>query len=393
MVGGNAAELYGFDLDALAPIAARVGPTVDEVARPLDVATRSPPTRCAARRSPPRAPRASASDERSTPWDASATAPAPPEQLAQPRGRRPPRSVRGRRRSPPIYETDPERASPRCCRRRSSRTDEPLVRVTIATVDLGRRAAAVRRRHVRGAGHARGHDGNYPLRHADDHRAVGRSADARRSASRRSSARSTLDRDGDRVTGTVTRLGTTFVELTGTRHRRRSNRRPSASAPTSTSSSCPRPTARASTPSRRSSTATATRRPARLERVDGEIILRESRFDPVADLPVRRIVEHRRSPSGAASSAARSSAGVPASGSLPFVHQRYDDLVADRRRHVSDARPSRARSPSSPAAPAASVGRWASAFARRGHEGRARRRRGAGARRRPSTSCRPRAST
>ena len=35
MVGHNAADLYGFDLDALAPIAARVGPTIDEVARPL----------------------------------------------------------------------------------------------------------------------------------------------------------------------------------------------------------------------------------------------------------------------------------------------------------------------------------------------------------------------
>jgi predicted TIM-barrel fold metal-dependent hydrolase len=35
MVGGNAARLYGFDLDALAPIAAEVGPPVDEVARPL----------------------------------------------------------------------------------------------------------------------------------------------------------------------------------------------------------------------------------------------------------------------------------------------------------------------------------------------------------------------
>jgi predicted TIM-barrel fold metal-dependent hydrolase len=35
MLGGNAARLYGFDLDALAPIAARVGPRVDDVARPL----------------------------------------------------------------------------------------------------------------------------------------------------------------------------------------------------------------------------------------------------------------------------------------------------------------------------------------------------------------------
>jgi hypothetical protein len=35
MVGGNAAALYGFDLDALAPVAARVGPSREELARPL----------------------------------------------------------------------------------------------------------------------------------------------------------------------------------------------------------------------------------------------------------------------------------------------------------------------------------------------------------------------
>jgi Amidohydrolase len=35
ILGGNAAELYGFDLDALAPVAARVGPSVAEVAQPL----------------------------------------------------------------------------------------------------------------------------------------------------------------------------------------------------------------------------------------------------------------------------------------------------------------------------------------------------------------------
>ena len=32
MVGGNAARLYGFDLAALAPVAARVGPKVAEIA-------------------------------------------------------------------------------------------------------------------------------------------------------------------------------------------------------------------------------------------------------------------------------------------------------------------------------------------------------------------------
>ena len=35
MLGSNAARLYGFDLDALAPVAAAIGPRVDEVAVPL----------------------------------------------------------------------------------------------------------------------------------------------------------------------------------------------------------------------------------------------------------------------------------------------------------------------------------------------------------------------
>jgi hypothetical protein len=36
MVGGNAATLYGFDLDLLAPIAAAVGPPIDDLRQPLD---------------------------------------------------------------------------------------------------------------------------------------------------------------------------------------------------------------------------------------------------------------------------------------------------------------------------------------------------------------------
>jgi predicted TIM-barrel fold metal-dependent hydrolase len=35
ILAGNAADLYGFDLDVLAPIAAKVGPTVEEIAQPL----------------------------------------------------------------------------------------------------------------------------------------------------------------------------------------------------------------------------------------------------------------------------------------------------------------------------------------------------------------------
>jgi hypothetical protein len=35
MVAGNAARLYGFDLEQLAPLAARIGPTKAEIAEPL----------------------------------------------------------------------------------------------------------------------------------------------------------------------------------------------------------------------------------------------------------------------------------------------------------------------------------------------------------------------
>ena len=38
MLGGNAAALYGFDLDALRPLAQGIGPVVGEVARPLSPA-------------------------------------------------------------------------------------------------------------------------------------------------------------------------------------------------------------------------------------------------------------------------------------------------------------------------------------------------------------------
>ena len=46
MTGGNAARVYGFDLGLLDPIAARVGPTVEEIAEPL---TDIPPGRRALR--------------------------------------------------------------------------------------------------------------------------------------------------------------------------------------------------------------------------------------------------------------------------------------------------------------------------------------------------------
>jgi acetoacetate decarboxylase len=63
------------------------------------------------------------------------------------------------------------------------------------------------------------------------------------------------------------------------------------------------------------------------ERIDGEVILRESPFDPVADLPVRRIVsitytESHQTQTGTIAQT------VPAEWVWPFRHQRYDNLMA-----------------------------------------------------------------
>jgi acetoacetate decarboxylase len=60
-----------------------------------------------------------------------------------------------------------------------------------------------------------------------------------------------------------------------------------------------------------------------LERVEGEVILRESPFDPVVDLPVRRIrsfafVEHESQQVGEIVDR------VPGEWIAPFAHQRYD---------------------------------------------------------------------
>ena len=62
----------------------------------------------------------------------------------------------------------------------------------------------------------------------------------------------------------------------------------------------------------------------KLERITGDVVLRESMYDPVADLPVRRLVEitiGEKTTDQKGTVAER----VSARDLLPFVHQRYDD--------------------------------------------------------------------
>ena len=66
-----------------------------------------------------------------------------------------------------------------------------------------------------------------------------------------------------------------------------------------------------------------------LERVDevaGEVILREAMLDPVADLPVRRLVSMTYE-EGRSRSSGKVLTSVPAAALMPFIHQRYDDIT------------------------------------------------------------------
>ena len=69
-------------------------------------------------------------------------------------------------------------------------------------------------------------------------------------------------------------------------------------------------------------------RHSRVHRVEGELLLRESPFDPVADLPVRRIVRMEYEEGTTLSNGAVLRT-LPAEWLLPFLHQRYDDPQAE----------------------------------------------------------------
>jgi len=71
----------------------------------------------------------------------------------------------------------------------------------------------------------------------------------------------------------------------------------------------------------------------RLERVTGDVTLRESAYDPVADLPVRRLLEITIGEK-TSDQRGRVVERVDAQALLPYIHQRYDDP-----RHVHDGPP------------------------------------------------------
>jgi acetoacetate decarboxylase len=219
-----------------------------------------------------------------------------------------------------IYETDPDVAA--AVLPPPLQPADPLVRVTIASVAVNGRAPfgagsfSVRARHE-------GVEGDYALvMPMTTEQAVigGREI----FGEPKKLGEVALTRDGDHVVGTMGRLGVVFAEIRG-----------------DVVEALPIPPVRTRTDfyfkfllspdgkgfdnepalvhcHREEQTGS-------LERVDGELILRESRFDPVADLPVRRVVE--------ITTASRQSrqwgeivTRVPGEWLAPFVHQRYDNL-------------------------------------------------------------------
>jgi acetoacetate decarboxylase len=135
-----------------------------------------------------------------------------------------------------------------------------------------------------------------------------------------------LGRDGDRVMGAMARMGVTIVEVDG----RAAGALEPGGEETRTDfyfKFLPSPDGKGFDTDPALVYCHRTERTRDLERVEGEVILRESRFDPVADLPVRQLRE--------ITLATRSSVQrgeihgtVPAEWLLPYAHQRYDDLSA-----------------------------------------------------------------
>jgi acetoacetate decarboxylase len=221
-----------------------------------------------------------------------------------------------------FYETDPELIAA-VLPPPLEPPDEPLVRITIATVDVGRGRPpfgagtfAVMAKHE-------GTVGDYALvmPMTTEQSVIG---GRETFGEPKKLAAVTLERDADHISASFARLGTTFVEITG-----RVSEELDLPAPRTRTSFyfkfLPAPDGKGfdAEPSLVYCHRDETTR--KLERIEGEVILRESRFDPVSDLPVRRL---RQIELAERSSVQRGEirTRVPGEWLRPYVHQRYDDL-------------------------------------------------------------------
>jgi acetoacetate decarboxylase len=221
-----------------------------------------------------------------------------------------------------VYETDPDVVAA-VLPPPLEPTGDPLVRVSVARVDLGEgRPPFGAGTFAVQAGHE-GQVGNYPLvmPMTTEQSVVG---GRETFGEPKKLAQVSLDRDGDRVVGRVTRLGTTFIEVGGTIVE-------DLPVPDDLQrvdfyfKFLPAPDGRGFDGDPALVYCHRTESARTLARVEGSVTLRESRFDPVADLPVRRLVsltlsERRSVQTGEIVTR------VPGEWIAPYAHQRYDDL-------------------------------------------------------------------
>lgn len=134
----------------------------------------------------------------------------------------------------------------------------------------------------------------------------------------------TLTRAGDKVHGHFARMGTTFLEVNGT-----VTGALEPSPPRTRTSFylkfLPAVDGKGFDGEPQLVYCTRDEKTRTLEGVDGEVILRESRFDPVVDLPVRRLLSIEVAERSSIQRGTVKCA-VPADWVAPYVHQRYDDL-------------------------------------------------------------------
>jgi len=133
----------------------------------------------------------------------------------------------------------------------------------------------------------------------------------------------TLERDGDRVVGRFARLATTFVTVTGAVREAVPNP-PDGKRINFAFKFLPAPDGKGFDAEPSLVYCYREEQTRSMERVEGEVTLAESRFDPVADLPVRGGVEITL---GELHTVERAEIHSRVPGELlrPYVHQRYDD--------------------------------------------------------------------
>jgi acetoacetate decarboxylase len=134
----------------------------------------------------------------------------------------------------------------------------------------------------------------------------------------------TVDLEGDSVHGTMNRMGVTFAEFRG----RTTGSLPVPAPETRTDfyfKALPAPDGKGLDGDPALVYCTREETVRWVKACAGDLVLRESRFDPVADLPVRTLVEVTVGERNAIQRG-RIHSTVPADWVIPFIHQRYDDL-------------------------------------------------------------------